>query len=508
MSARVQYDIVLRSQRVFLPSGEQPAAVCASGGHVAAILPVDAAVSAYRDIQYGDLALLPGLVDTHVHINAPGREEWEGFESATRAAARGGITTLIDMPLNCLPPTTTAAALAQKRLETKEKLSVDVGFWGGVVPGNLEADASGVDELAAMHDAGAFGFKCFLADSGVPEFPALDGEGFEAAARRAAQLGAMLIVHAEDQGLLDEATVSGGRAGEEGGGEGDGGHGGRAYADFLASRPDASETAAIARVIDAARRTGARVHVLHLSSAQALPLIAQAKADGVPITVETCPHYLLFAAEDVPDGATQFKCCPPIRSAANRERLWAALDSGLIDFVVSDHSPCTAELKQRVSGDFSAAWGGIASVQLSLPAVWTGASRRGWDLARVVELMSRRTADFAGLAHKGRIEVGCDADLVVFDPDAHFTVDAAKLAHRNPITPYHGVTLNGVVKATYLRSLPVKKTAQGKPLRRFKVLGGAPGGASVSGSASDTASVSAATVAAATAPAAASVSTR
>lgn len=462
MSGRVQYDIVLRSRRVFLPSGEQPAAVCASGGHVAAILPVDAAVSAYRDIQYGDLALLPGLVDTHVHINAPGREEWEGFESATRAAARGGITTLIDMPLNCLPPTTTAAALAQKRLEVKEKLSVDVGFWGGVVPGNLEADASGVDELAAMHDAGAFGFKCFLADSGVPEFPALDGAGFEAAARRAAQLGAMLIVHAEDQGLLDEAADGGGRSG-------------RSYADFLASRPDGSETAAIARVIDVARRTGARVHVLHLSSAQALPLIAEAKADGVPITVETCPHYLLFAAEDIPDGATEFKCCPPIRSAANRERLWEALDSGLIDFVVSDHSPCTAQLKQRASGDFTAAWGGIASVQLSLPAVWTGAMRRGWDLARVVELMSRRTADFAGLPHKGRIEVGCDADLVVFDPDAHFTVDAAKLAHRNPITPYHGVTLNGVVKATYLRSLPVKKTAQGKPLRRFKVLGGGSG---------------------------------
>ncbi|MGH6656340.1 MAG: allantoinase AllB, partial [Actinocrinis sp.] len=411
--------------------------------------------------------------------NEPGREEWEGFTSATRAAARGGITTLIDMPLNCVPPTTTAAALAQKRLAAKEKLAVDVGFWGGAVPANLDPDApagadTGTDELAAMHDAGVFGFKCFLSDSGVPEFPALDADRFEAAALRAARLGAMLIVHAEDQAALDAARGAGAA---ESGARSSGGPA-REYAHFLASRPDVAETAAIARVVEVARRTGARVHILHLSSALALPLIAAAKADGVALTVETCPHYLLFAAEDVPHGATEFKCCPPIRSAENRERLWEALGSGLIDFDVSDHSPCTPDLKRRASGDFAAAWGGIASVQLSLPAVWTAASRRGWGLARVVELMSSRPADFAGLPHKGRIEVGCDADLVVFDPDASFTVDAAKLAHRHPVTPYHGVTLTGVVKATYLRSLPVKKTAQGKPLRRFKTLGAAPAAAS------------------------------
>lgn len=449
MSPRRRFDLVLRSERVALPDGEQPACVCVSGSVVAAIMPYDAPVRAARDVQLGPLALLPGMVDTHVHVNEPGRTDWEGFASATRAAALGGVTTLIDMPLNCLPPTTTPGALAHKRAVAKDRISVDVGFWGGAVPGNLA-------DFPALHDAGAFGFKCFLADSGVPEFPALDADEFEAAAWRVAELGATLIVHAEDQQALDTQNPRARGAGPATG-----------YASFLASRPDAAETAAVARVLDVARRTGARVHILHLSSASCLPLIEEAKAGGVRVTVETCPHYLLFAAEQIPDGATAYKCCPPIRSAANRERLWQALDSGLIDFVVSDHSPCPPDLKHPDTGDFAAAWGGIASVQLGLAAVWTSARERGWTPARVADLMARRPADFVGLPHKGRIDVGCDADLVVFDPDAEFPVDGALLAHRHPVTPYHGSTLTGVVRTTYLRGRPVGPEPHGKLLRRI-----------------------------------------
>ncbi|HEU5356756.1 MAG TPA: allantoinase AllB [Actinocrinis sp.] len=447
MAPRRHFDLVLRSQRVVLPDGEQPAAVCVSGGVVAAILRYDAPASATRVVELGPLAVLPGLVDTHVHINEPGRTEWEGFDSATRAAALGGVTTLIDMPLNSIPPTTTPDALAEKRAAAKEQVSVDVGFWGGAVPGNRS-------ELAALYDAGAFGFKCFLADSGVPEFPALDAVHFESTARRAAELGALLIVHAEDQHVLDNTSTRPATPIIE-------------FASFLASRPDAAESVAVAQVLAVARRTGARVHILHLSSAECLPLIEEAKAGGVRVSAETCPHYLYFAAEDVPDAATEYKCCPPIRSAANRERLWAALDSGLIDFVVSDHSPCTPELKQRTTGDFATAWGGIASVQLGLPVVWTEARRRGWALERVAESMASRTADFVGLPHKGRIAVGCDADLVVFDPDAEFTVDGAALEHRHPLTPYQGATLTGVVQATYLRGRLIDDKPFGKLLRRI-----------------------------------------
>lgn len=460
MSARgfARYDLVLRSRRVVLPDGERPASVCVSGGCIAAVLPYDVPANSARELHLGDSAILPGLVDTHVHINEPGRAEWEGFATATRAAALGGVTTLIDMPLNCVPPTTTAAALAEKRAAAKGNISVDVGFWGGAVPGN------GAD-LAALHEAGAFGFKCFLADSGVPEFPALDVSGLEAAARRAAELGATLIVHAEDQDILDQSGRRADRSGADAGAAADADA--TEYGFFLASRPDVAESAAVADVLAVARRTGARVHILHLSSAASLALIEAARVEGVRVTAETCPHYLVFSAQDVPAGATEFKCCPPIRSSANRELLWAALETKLIDFVVSDHSPCTADLKLRSTGDFAAAWGGIASVQLGLPAVWTEARERGWTLSRVVDLMARRTADFVGLPHKGRIAVGCDADLVVFDADATFTVDASRLAHRNPVTPYHGRTLTGVVRATYLRGEPVGETPRGKLLRRI-----------------------------------------
>lgn len=454
MPARARYDLVLRSRRAILPDGEQPAAVCVAGGRIAALAPYGDPVDGARDIHLGDLALLPGLVDTHVHVNEPGRTEWEGFASATRAAALGGVTTLIDMPLNSLPPTTTAAALKAKRAAAAGKCAVDVGFWGGAVPENITDPA----EVSALHQAGVFGFKCFLADSGVPEFPPVSRAGLEAAARCLAGLGATLIVHAEDGSALEQLA-------------GPGLGGSTRFGDFLATRPDSAECAAVAEVLAVAARTGARVHILHLSSAEPLCLIEQARAEGVAVTVETCPHYLVFDAEEVPDGATEYKCCPPIRSAANRERLWTALASGLIDFVVSDHSPCTADLKRRESGDFGAAWGGIASVQLGLPAVWTEARRRGWQLSAVADAMARRTADFAGLPRKGRIAVGCDADLVVFDPEATWRVDARELAHRNPVTPYDARTLTGAVRATYLRGEEADGAVRGRLLRRDPVTG-------------------------------------
>jgi allantoinase len=426
------FDLVFRARRVITPDGEIAAAVGVRDGRVAAIEPD---LDAPRVIELGDdEVLLPGLVDTHVHVNDPGRTEWEGFETATRAAAAGGVTTIVDMPLNSLPPTVDVAALEVKRKTAQGRVHTDVGFWGGIIPGNLA-------DLRGLHDAGVFGFKCFLLHSGVDEFPQVSPEEFTAALTELHNFGALTIVHAEDAHTVTDA--------------------GPDYAGFLASRPRAAENIAITQVIETARRTGARAHVLHLSSAEALPLIAAAKRDGVAITVETCPHYLTFNAEEVADGATQFKCCPPIRDAANRELLWGGLRDGTIDLVVSDHSPCTPELKE---GDFATAWGGIASLQLGLPAVWTQARQRGHALTDVVRWMAQRPAEQVGLRHKGRIVVGADADFCVFAPDDAFVVDRAKLHHRNPVTPYHGRPLAGVVRQTWLRGKEIDGT---RPLGRL-----------------------------------------
>jgi allantoinase len=420
-------ELVLRSTRVITPEGTRAASVAVAGGTVTAVLPHDAPVPAGARLEdLGDDVLLPGLVDTHVHVNDPGRTEWEGFWTATRAAAAGGITTLIDMPLNSLPPTTTVDHLRVKRKTAADKAHIDVGFWGGALPDNTA-------DLRPLHEAGVFGFKAFLSPSGVDEFPHLDDDRLARALREIASFDGLLIVHAEDPRQLDGAPQRGGPR----------------YADFLASRPRRAEDTAIARLLEQARRFDARVHVLHLSSADALPLIAEAKADGVRVTVETCPHYLTLTAEEVPDGASEFKCCPPIREAANQDLLWQALADGTIDCVVTDHSPSTADLK---TDDFATAWGGISGLQLSLPAVWTEARRRGHTLEDVVRWTSTRTAELAGLdARKGAVAPGHDADFAVLAPDETFTVDPAALQHRNRVTAYAGRTLHGVVRSTWLR---------------------------------------------------------
>ncbi|WP_406111620.1 allantoinase AllB [Kitasatospora purpeofusca] len=425
---------VIRSRRVVLPDGERPADVLVRAGKIERIAPHGTLpADGHRVTDLGGTALLPGLVDTHVHVNEPGRTEWEGFATATRAAAAGGVTTIVDMPLNSVPPTTTLAGFEAKRKTAEGQAWVDLGFWGGAVPDNL-------DDLEPLHRAGVFGFKSFLAPSGVDEFPHLEAAGLEAALAEQARLGALAIIHAEDPAVLAAAPQQPGVH----------------YRDFLASRPAGAETAAVARLLDAARRTGARVHVLHVSSAAVLPLLRRARADGVRVTAETCPHYLTLAAELIPDGGTAFKCCPPIRDEANRDALWEALAAGEFTAVVSDHSPSTPDLKllpeHGGSGDFAAAWGGIASLQLGLPAVWTEARRRGRTLAEVVGWMSAGPARLVGLdGRKGAVAVGHDADLVAFDPDADFAVHAAELHHRNPVTPYAGRTLTGAVRTTWLR---------------------------------------------------------
>jgi allantoinase len=434
----VRPDLVVRSRRAVLPDGTRAAAVAVTGSRITAVADYGAALDADREVDLGDLALLPGLVDTHVHVNEPGRTEWEGFATATRAAAAGGVTTICDMPLNSLPPTTTVAALEEKRAAAAGKCQVDVAFWGGAVPGN---DAS----LRPLHEAGVVGFKCFLLDSGVPEFPPLEEAGLHSVLASLATVDALLIAHAEDAAEIKPAS-------------------GRDFGSFVASRPPVAERRAIEKVISAAAATRARAHIVHLSAAECVAVIAGAKAAGVRLTAETCPHYLYFAAEQVPDGATEFKSCPPIRDSVNREALWRGLEAGVIDCVVSDHSPCPPELKALGTGDFGAAWGGIASLQLGLSAVWTVARRRGRTLDDLARWMASAPAALAGLTDKGRLAVGADADLVAFDPDETYVVDPARLYHRHPVTPYTGRTLTGRVRQTWLRGIPLFEGEGGTPV--------------------------------------------
>lgn len=417
-------DVVLRADRVLLDGELRAAAVAVADGIITDVGAIDSHPGAVEVWLPSDAVLLPGFVDTHVHVNEPGTD-WEGFATATAAAAAAGITTLVDMPLDSDPVTTTVAALRVKQKVAEGRCLVDVGFWAGVVPDNL-------DELGPLADAGVAGFKCFLADSGNPNFEHLTPAQFRSAMARVAELDAVLLVHAESAAVITESPAAHGRG----------------YASFVRSRPDAAEEDAVALVVETAAATGARAHVVHVSSAQVLALLAEAKRAGVPVTAETCPHYLAFAAEAIPDGATEFAACPPIRSGVNRELLWAALRDGTVDMIVSDHSPCAPNLKG--DGDFGRAFGGISSLQLAPRAAWTQAAQRGFGLPALSRWMSSAPAALAGLTDRGRIEVGLRADLCAFSPDTEEVVQADRLRHRHPVSPYDGVALRGSVSQTWV----------------------------------------------------------
>ncbi|MBA3340589.1 MAG: allantoinase AllB [Gemmatimonadaceae bacterium] len=418
--------LIIRGRRVVTPEGMRAASVHVEGGRIGRVgawddIPPDTTVT-----DAGNAIVMPGLVDTHVHVNEPGRTEWEGFESATSAALAGGVTTILDMPLNSIPATTNTRALDVKRAAASGKTHVNVEYIGGVVPGNTS-------DLEPLRDAGVRAFKCFLSPSGVDEFPHVSESDLRHAFPVLARLGLPLMVHAEDPACLLSARG-----------------GSRSYADYLASRPAAAERSAIELLVRLMEWCPTRIHIVHLSSASSLDVIRSARDRGLPITVETCPHYLTFAAEEIPDGATEYKCAPPIRGAADREGLWRGLVDGDIDLIASDHSPCTPSMKET-DGDFFTAWGGIASLQLSLAAVWTGARERGVGPEKISKWMSGAPARLAGLEQrKGAIAAGYDADIVIWDPDTSFVVSGASLQHRHPVTPYNARELWGEVRTTYV----------------------------------------------------------
>ena len=452
-------DLIIRGQNVVLPeaSGARhtvaPAAIHIRSGGIASItdyedVPPNSEILEAND----DSFVMAGLVDTHVHINEPGRTDWEGFATATRAAAAGGVTTLVDMPLNSIPPTTTINGLNEKLAAARSQCYVDTAFWGGVVPGNT-------GELAALHNAGVVGFKCFLIHSGVDEFPNVTEADLRAALPELTRLDSLLIVHAEVPGPIERAGLPSCHAADAQ--DLSKSDCATAYQTFLDSRPRAAENEAVELMIRLSREFGARVHIVHHSSADALPLLAGAKQAGLNITAETCPHYLTFAAEEVPDGATEFKCCPPIRERENREQLWQALGAGTLDMIVSDHSPCPPELKLKERGDFLAAWGGIASLQFRLPVVWTEAQKRGFGISEVAEWLCRAPARLIGLENsKGSIRVGCDADLIIWNPKHSFTIEPETTHHRHKLTPYANLKFVGAVQTTFLRGRKIYDAGQ------------------------------------------------
>jgi allantoinase len=434
----------LRSTRVCAPDGLRAATLVFEGETIVGLRgwnepPPGAAV---RDL--GNLVLLPGLVDTHVHINEPGRTEWEGFETATQAAAAGGVTTLVDMPLNCVPETISAEALAAKRRAAEGKTWADWAAWGGVVRGNT-------DSLPGLIAAGVPGFKCFLIDSGVPGFAWVDEADLQVALPHLFGTGLPLLVHAELAGPVDLATQALNARNADW----------RKYSTHLAARPDSSELGAIAFLVRVTEESAVPAHVVHLATAQALPMLAGARARGVPVTVETCAHYLWFASEEIPDGATECKCAPPIREAANREKLWCGLLDGHIDMITTDHSPCPPAMKHKDPGSpdfgrFDKAWGGIASLGLALSVVWTGMRRREIAIEKLAEWMAAAPARLASLSgRKGSLAPGADADFVVFDPDEEWTVTPADVRFRHKLSPYLGAHLRGRVRETWLRGKPV-----------------------------------------------------
>jgi allantoinase len=446
-------DLIIRGRNVVLPDlaspqashAVVPAAIHIRDGRIDSITAYDGVPPSSDIVEADDDSfVMAGLVDTHVHINEPGRTNWEGFATATRAAAAGGVTTLVDMPLNSIPPTTTLAGLNEKLTAARAQCYVDTAFWGGVVPGNT-------CELASLKNAGVVGFKCFLIHSGVDEFPNVTEADLRIALPELTRLDSLLIVHAEVPGPIETAGLPScdrEKAGTD--------VCTTAYKTFLASRPRAAENEAVEMMVRLSREFGTRIHIVHHSSADALPLLAQAKQAGLKITVETCPHYLTFAAEEVPDGATEFKCCPPIRERENRERLWQALRYGTIDMIVSDHSPCPPELKLKESGDFLNAWGGISSLQLRLPVVWTEAQKRRFGIEQLAEWLCRAPARLVDLEkRKGTVAVGCDADLIIWNPKQTFRIETETIHHRHKLTPYANREFSGVVQTTFLRGRKV-----------------------------------------------------
>jgi allantoinase len=419
-------DLVVRAERVLLDGGLRSAAVAVADGRIVEIGAVDAGfpASVAEVLMPTNAVLLPGFIDTHVHINEPGTD-WEGFATATAAAAAGGITTLVDMPLDSDPVTTSVASLRVKQAVAQSNCHVDVGFWAGVVPENLE-------DLGPLAQAGVRGFKCFLSDSGNPNFSHLTPDQLRKAMARIAELGSVLLVHAESHHVIGASPRPYGRD----------------YKSFLDSRPDAAEEDAVALVLDAAAASGARAHIVHVSSSLVLSRLAEAKRSGVPVTAETCPHYLTFAAESIPDGATEFAACPPIRNGANREPLWEGLLDGTLDMVVSDHSPCAPQ--HKADCDFGRAFGGVSSLQLGPRVIWTHAARRGFGLAELSRWMSERPAALAGFSDRGRIATGLRADLCAFDPETEEVVDMSALRHRHQVSPYHRVALRGSVLQTWV----------------------------------------------------------
>lgn len=451
MSKENAQEFCIRSNRVLLSSSDtlSPKTLHVKNGRIETVFTGTTPLPSCPLIDMGNFVISAGIVDTHAHLNEPGRTEWEGFETATRAASAGGITTIVDMPLNSIPVTTTIAALATKRESVSKHASIDYGFWGGVIPGNLK-------ELSPMVDSGILGFKAFMIDSGIAEFPFSDEKTLRESMKVLAQKNVPLLVHAELESPVKTPEEN------------------KTYLGYLESRPDKWEEDAIELIIRLMRETGCRTHIVHLSSAKALPAIIAAKKEGLPLTVETCPHYLSFISEEIPDGATHYKCAPPIRNRENKEALWKALVEGHIDMIVSDHSPCTPSLKKMETGNFSEAWGGIAGLQFSFSVVWSEMRKRKLTLNQLNYWMSHQTAKLVGLEkQKGQLNIGHDADLIVWDPDSSFVLSAEKVYHRHTLTPYLGQTLFGKVEKTFLRGHCIYDSGrfnsnQGKEVRKSK----------------------------------------
>ncbi|MFN8672077.1 MAG: allantoinase AllB [Candidatus Sericytochromatia bacterium] len=438
-------DLVIKSNRILTPNGFVDGFLLIKDEKILDITKTYTENS-FHDV--GNSVVMAGIVDSHVHVNEPGRTDWEGFETATKAAAAGGITTLVDMPLNCSPVTVSEKALNIKLEAIKGKLWVDCGFWGGVIPNNL-------DELEKLLKAGVLGCKAFLIDSGIDEFPNANKKDLQEAMPILKKYNVPLLVHAE---LEDEASKNFVYTDS------------KSYQNFLDSRPKSLEDNAINLVIELCKENHCRTHIVHLSSADALNSINEAKKSGLPFSVETCPHYLTFSAEEIDDGDTRFKCCPPIREKSNNEKLWDGVKNGTIDFIVSDHSPCTANLKLMEAGDIEKAWGGISGLQFSLSLIWTEAKKREISIETLSDLMSVKTAEFIGLANtKGKISKGFDADLLIWNPEEEFVIEEKMIQHKNKVTPYLNKKLFGVVKETYLRGNKIYENGNfiNKPIGDF-----------------------------------------